>query len=235
MVMEQEKGHNNARTSEKNENQTQKEDNDKHNREEKEENKDEQENNDIKDGKASKTVTSDGNEGSPSDKVSIVSEGDSFVQENIWNEISLTVEHEQAVPASKDESRKVQNTLQKYKIELSDIEKWKNKNWEKIETLLSECNQSEYKVMKRMVEAIRLEKEKERKENENEKEEMEDIKDTYKKTTTTHNIGTNSNNETHTENTISNEKKHSKSRTNHPQYKKSPPSNNNMRGEGQGV
>ena len=50
---------------------------------------------------------------------------------------------------TRNKRRKVMNTLDKFGIELYEIEKWKNNNWSKIEQILQNCSHKEYSVMKK--------------------------------------------------------------------------------------
>ena len=180
------------------------------------------------------TIEIDGSEEKESADESEVSDASSYMKRKAWDEISFIAEHGQVIPASKEEARKVQNTLEKYGIELFDVEQWKNKNWQQIENLIIECNKKEYSVMKRMVEAIRKEKIETNKEKENEKKDIESIKNTYKEASICK--GAISKDQHGKENP--NETEHSKPnsiRTNHSQQEESPPSKNTKRGEGRGV
>ena len=89
----------------------------------------------------------------------------------VWDEISIAGEFTEWEAATQDERRKVMNTLEKYNIELCEIEQWKNKQWIILAQIVKECRQREYSVMKRIVEAIKKEREEEsNKENHREEE-----------------------------------------------------------------
>ena len=88
-----------------------------------------------------------------------LSEDDSYMKLRAWDEISIVGEFPESIGVTKDEKRKVTNTLDRYKIELCDIEQWKNKHWIKLEQLVKECEAKEYSVMKRIVDAVKKERE----------------------------------------------------------------------------
>ena len=92
--------------------------------------------------------------------VTELSDSDSYIQHVAWDEISIVGEFNNCTPATQEQRRKVFNTLHKQEIELADIEKWKNKEWVKLGTIVEESNHKEYSVMKRIVQAIREDKEK---------------------------------------------------------------------------
>ena len=104
------------------------------------------------------------------------------MEKKYWDDITLVGEHHKIQPASKDEIRKVKNTLEKYNIDPSDIEHWKNNNWQRMEALVEECKQKEYSVMKRIVESEQKEKANLVKEMQNEREELETVKEVYNET-----------------------------------------------------
>ena len=93
------------------------------------------------------------------DEMTELSEDDSYMKLRAWDEISIVGEFPESIGVTKDEKRKVTNTLDRYKIELCDIEQWKNKHWIKLEQLVKECEAKEYSVMKRIVDAVKKERE----------------------------------------------------------------------------
>ena len=90
-----------------------------------------------------------------------------------------------------------------------------------MEKLIQNCQQKEYSVMNRIVDAIRKEREEQHKEKLNEKKELETIKEIYNESNINENTNKNST--------------QPPSRTNHPNMNKSPPSKINDNGEGRGV
>ena len=62
------------------------------------------------------------------EETSTISNISSYLKNKLWDDITLTGEHTNIVPASSDEIRKVQNTLEKFQIDTRDIERWKNNN-----------------------------------------------------------------------------------------------------------
>ena len=52
-------------------------------------------------------------------------------------------EYNKCIQATTDEIRKVQNTLEKFDIVPSEIERWKNNNWQNMEQLVSEHKRKE--------------------------------------------------------------------------------------------
>ena len=94
------------------------------------------------------------------DTVTELSECDSYIQQKAWDEISIMGEYNSCVQAISDERRKVFNTLDKMKIELAEVEQWKNREWTQLKSIVRECNQKEYSIMKRIVGAITLERDK---------------------------------------------------------------------------
>ena len=69
-------------------------------------------------------------------------------------------EYNNCTPATTDERRKVFNTLDKLNIELSEMEQWKNREWVTLEKIVIECKLKEYSIMKRIVGAIDIERDK---------------------------------------------------------------------------
>ena len=94
------------------------------------------------------------------DTVTELSECDSYIQQKAWDEISIVGEYNSCVQATADERRKVFNTLDKMKIELAEVEQWKNREWTQLKSIVRECNQKEYSIIKRIVGAITLERDK---------------------------------------------------------------------------
>ena len=59
------------------------------------------------------------------------------------------------------------------KIELAEVEQWKNREWTQLKSIVRECNQKEYSIMKRIVGAIAIERDKENIDTNNKKDETE--------------------------------------------------------------
>ena len=88
---------------------------------------------------------------------STLSNSSSYMQNKFWDDITLNREHSDILQATKEQIRKVTNTLEKYDISPSEIERWKNNNWLTMEVLIKESKSKEYSVMKKMVENIQRE------------------------------------------------------------------------------
>ena len=95
---------------------------------------------------------------SPSEK----SESSSEVIRRAWDELSLIPEFPECIPATDYEKRVTFNTLGKAEIELAEVDKWKNRNWNILPVLVQKSEGLEYKALKKIVRKIEIEKEKEK-------------------------------------------------------------------------
>ena len=48
----------------------------------------------------------------------------------------------------------MKNTIESQNLSTTEIENWKNNNWEKYDTILDQCQKREYEVMKVLVQCI---------------------------------------------------------------------------------
>ena len=158
------------------------------------------------------------------DELTGISEGDeSFIQQVAWNEITLVNEYSKCKPASKEEMRKAINSFEWYKIEISEIDKWKRKNWEGLTRIMIECEYREYSAMKRILEEIRREKGSQEKEKKKIIEDQQDVDNMLHRYGNNKDMNTTS--EAPTEDTTkkeSTDKGKIHHRASHPQSKKSP-------------
>ena len=86
-----------------------------------------------------------------------LSDNNSYVQTRAWNEIALSTEFN-CIPATEYEKRKTMNKLSEEGIEMAEIDRWKNKNWNKMDYILERCENNEYNAMKRIVYTILAER-----------------------------------------------------------------------------
>ena len=75
-------------------------------------------------------------------------------EKTTWEEMTLVNEIEDIIPATQTEIKKVKNTIESQNLSTTEIENWKNNNWEKYDTILDQCQKREYEVMKVLVQCI---------------------------------------------------------------------------------
>ena len=71
-----------------------------------------------------------------------------------WDDITVTNESTVVKAANEKEKNKVAKTMKKLKITTNEIEKWKNKNWDRYDKMIESHEQNEYNIIKIIVEEI---------------------------------------------------------------------------------
>ena len=71
-----------------------------------------------------------------------------------WEEITIVNDSPTIKAVNEKEKNKVMMTMKKLKITLNEIEKWKNKNWERYDKMIESRTFDEYNIIKVIVEEI---------------------------------------------------------------------------------
>ena len=120
------------------------------------------ENKENKENKEKEVVVLDHSDGSISTKDSGNTDNSSEIFRKAWDEISLAAEYKQCIEATDNEKRITFNTLDAADIELEELDRWKNRNWQLIPGIIERSGGREYKALKKIVHKIEVEKERER-------------------------------------------------------------------------
>ena len=152
-----------------------------------------------------------------------------------WRDISIVKSYSEVKSASADEIRKIVNTIEKYKITVTQTKRWRQRNHERGKEILRECNMKEYKMLKRVIEEIRDEIKKEHTKNDYTYNELitdYEIKEGAAKDMEHLNDVTQ---DEITKNVINNMPESERKRASPPNFDKSPPSKQKQTGEGPAV